>query len=284
MPETTCPQCGKTAEGSFCSWCGAALGGRHCDQCGARLEPGARFCNRCGTPLAEGAGGDGGGASTGGSAGAGGVAGASGGSDASQLGWWVAGGALVALILVIAYPVLRQDAVAPPGTAAPAGSGPAAGSAPGQGASSVDLSSMTPREAADALFNRVMRAASAGDSAQVASFLPMSTQAYERARPLDPDGLFHLALLQQTGGDFEGALATAREALEENPNHLLNLGAAAQAAHAMGDDEGAREYYRTLLEGWDEELAAGRPEYDAETAHGGMLPGLRQEAEDFLNR
>lgn len=285
MTETTCPQCGRTADGSFCSWCGAALDARHCNRCGAELEPGARFCNRCGTALADGtevaaAGGApaAGGRSPKGRRARGGSSADGGGSG--QLGWWVAGGAMVALILIIAYPVIRQDAVGPDESMAPA-AGSGSGAAPGAGPSAIDISSMSPREAADQLFERVMRASTAGDSGQVAGFLPMSIQAYERARPLDADGLFHLALLRQTGGDFEGALATAREALEENPDHLLNLAAAAQAAHVMGDDETARGYYRRLLDVWDEERAADRPEY---TLHEGLMPGMRQEARDFLGR
>lgn len=283
MAETTCPQCGKKADGSFCSWCGAALGALHCRECGAGLEPGARFCNACGAPIARGSGGEAPGeraaAGAGSARGGGASSGGSDGAGTSQLGWWVAGGAMVALILIIAYPVLRQAEVAPTGTMAPAAGGSPADVA--SGPSSVDLSSMTPREAADRLYERVMTAASAGDSAQVASFLPMSVQAYERARPLDADGLFHLSLLRQTGGDFAGALAAAREALEDDPNHLLNLGAAAQAAHVMGDDESAREYYERLLEVWDAEQARGLEEYEL---HSRTLPGLRQEAQDFLAR
>lgn len=273
MTERECSRCGRAAEGAFCSWCGAALGSRDCTRCGAELEPGARFCNQCGAPLAE----EG---AAGAEAGAGGdgdpPAGTGRSTDVSQLGWWVAGGTLVALILIVAYPVLRQDAVAPDG-----GATPAEGAAPGAGASSVDLSSMTPREAADQLFDRVMRAASAGDSAEVRGFLPMSIQAYERARPLDVDGLFHLALMRYTGGDGEGALATALEGLEEHPSHLLNLGMAAQAAVLTGAEEVARGHYGTLLDVWDEELGRGVPEYEA---HGNMLPGLRQEALDFVGR
>lgn len=286
MSATTCPRCGKEARGNFCSWCGAALGGRHCTECGAETEPGARFCNRCGSPLAEGmsAPSPGGGASrkaTSGAGPSGGAGPASGGG--SQTGWWVAGAVLVVLILIVAYPVLRQDEVArSPGASAMA---PAAGGgqAPGAGPSSVDLSSMTPREAADMLYDRVMRAASAGDTAQVTGFLPMAIAAYDRARPLDADGFFHMALLQQTGGDFEAALATAREGLEADPDHLLLLAAAAEAAQGQGDEATAREYYEHLLDVWDDEQAKGLEEYQPEV-HGSMLPGLRQEALDFLGR
>ena len=53
------------------------------------------------------------------------------------------------------------------------------------GPAGVDLSSMTPREAADRLFNRVMTAVAADDSTEVVSFLPMAIRSLELAEPLD---------------------------------------------------------------------------------------------------
>ncbi|HZD03456.1 MAG TPA: hypothetical protein VE173_01015, partial [Longimicrobiales bacterium] len=199
----------------------------------------------------------------------------------SQAGWWVAGAVLVVLILIVAYPVLRQDEVAR--TSGPSAMAPAAGGsqAPGSGPSAVDLSSMTPRQAADMLYDRVMRAVSAGDTAQFTGFLPMAIAAYDRARPLDADGFFHKALLQQTGGDFEAALATAREGLEDDPDHLLLLAAAAESAHSAGDEDAAREYYGHLLDVWDQEQAKDLEEYQL---HAQMLPGLRQQAQELLGR
>ena len=188
--------------------------------------------------------------------------------------WWVAGGALVGLLLIVAYPVIQGGSG---GQASP----PVSGGTAATGMSSVDLNSMTPREAADRLFNRVMIAVEAGDSAQVVGFLPMAISAYEIAEPLNADGLFHLAMLKQTGGDFEGALEAALAGLEENPDHLLNLAAAARASHALGDEEAARTRYSRLLEVWDEELASGLVDYDD---HPGQLPELRAEAEAFLGQ
>jgi tetratricopeptide (TPR) repeat protein len=150
---------------------------------------------------------------------------------------------------------------------------------PGSGPSSLDLTSMTPREAADRLFNRVMMAVEAGDSTEAAGFLPMAISAYEIAEPLNADGLFHLAMLKQTAGDFQGALEAALAGLEDNPDHLLNLAAAARASHALGDDAAARERYTRLLEAWDEETASGLVDYED---HPGQLPTLREEAEAFL--
>jgi len=178
---------------------------------------------------------------------------------------------LVALIVAIAVPVLRREETPPPA----AGIG-ALGPAP-----QVDLSSMTPREAADRLFDRVMRAASAGDLAQVQQFLPMAVAAYERAEPLDLDGRFHLAVLLTEGLRNEEALAVAEEGLAEDENHLLLLAAAADAAGQLGDTAKARTYYERLLARWDDEVARDLEEYQA---HQGLLPNIKEQAETALAR
>lgn len=281
MAAKKCPACGKTAEGKFCSWCGASLDERHCTQCGAPSEPGARFCNACGAPLGTGSAG---GTSSGAGAKAG--KGAPGASPPTRRGrtaaseedtstspvvWGVAGLVMVALILAVALPAVQSAREASETPAAPvAGQGGSTGA--------VDLASMTPRQAADQLYDRIMRTSSAGDSAGAAFFLPMAVQAYDRARPLDADGLFHLSLLQRMAGDPEAGLATAREGLAVQPNHLLILATAAGAAAEMGDTATAQEYYDQLLASWDDEMGKGLPEYEA---HAGMMPEIRQEAESF---
>ncbi|MEX2531102.1 MAG: hypothetical protein WD960_10050 [Gemmatimonadota bacterium] len=156
----------------------------------------------------------------------------------------------------------------------------AQGTAPGLGpAPNVDLSSMTPREAADRLFNRVMGALGDGDEAEVASFLPMAIDAYQLVPNLEADGQFHLSLLQHASGDYAGALETSEAALETQPNHLLNRYAAGEAARELGNDELAAEHFEHLLEIFDEESAQVLPEY---REHSTFLPTIRQTAEEFL--
>lgn len=257
---TTCPKCGATATGNFCGNCGSALGGRHCTSCGAALPSGARFCTGCGTAVTAQGG------STGRSTGSGGGSGVD-----PHFAWWAAGGLLVVLILVVAWPIVRPQDVAP--------TAPLATGAPAAGVGAVDLGSMSPREAADRLFQRVMQAASAGDSAQAAQFLPMAIQAYDRARPLDLHGLFDLSTLQRTAGDMAGARASAEEGLAEDGDHLLLLYAAAQAAQDAGDASAARGYYERLLEAYDAEMATQNLDYEA---HSTMLPTARADALAFL--
>ncbi len=264
MTGAVCPLCGAPASGNFCSSCGAALGNAPCPTCGATPETGARFCNKCGGALGH-------------AASAGGVADPAPAStvppvDTSRLGWWLAGATMVALMVVVAYPILRSSG---------SEGGPAVGAPGGGDGSPPDLSTMTPREAADRLFERVMIADAQGNDAEVGRFLPMAVSAYDIARPLDLDGLFHLSLLLSTGGDYASALAVAQEGLEEHPDHLLNLAAAAEAALAAGDEVMGRAYYGRFLELYEGELAGGPPEY---SDHMQFLPGRRETAEELLSR
>jgi len=99
--------------------------------------------------------------------------------------------------------------------------------------------------------------------------------------PSTADGLYHLALLHETSGDYQAALATAREVLDNNREYLLNLSAAAKAAAQLGDAHAAAAYYEHLLKVFDAEVAADRAEYQI---HSAMISGLRSEVEAFLDR
>jgi hypothetical protein len=72
-----------------------------------------------------------------------------------------------------------------------------------------DLTTMPLEEQATVLFNRVMMSNSAGNTDDVAFFLPKALVIHEQLDPLDPDGLYHYALLLMVGDDPEGALAKA---------------------------------------------------------------------------
>lgn len=258
-----CPECGKAATGNFCQHCGAKLGGRFCDQCGAKASPGASFCNQCGAKLS------GGGRRQAAAAVLGG----------QNLPWWIAGAAMFVVIVMIGVNTVRPGGpsapVTAPGAPAVGGVAPLAGG----GGVPPDLGSMTPREAADRLFNRVMSSVSAGDSASAQAFLPMAIAAYDRARPLDHDGLFHLSLLNRTARNLDAALASAREVLARDPDHLLALTAAAEAAAEMGDRPTAEGYYRRVLEVWDAQMTRGLSEY---LDHATFLQSVRAEAEAYL--
>ncbi len=143
---------------------------------------------------------------------------------------------------------------------------------------------MTPREAADRLFARVMTTLESGDSAQAELFLPMAIASYDRITALTLDDRFHLSLLHALGGDGAAALAVADAGLAVRPTHLLCLAAAAEAALMLADEAKARAYYQTLVDVYETEIEAGLVEYGPQDAggHANLLPLLREEARAYL--
>ncbi len=283
-----CPSCGVEASGKFCFSCGAPLKSQQCPSCGAAAAPGSKFCTSCGKALpgkAPGAGPPRPGNRGAARSRAGGrptiasqmveTAEAAGGPG--NLAWWVAGGLLVVLIIALGYPILRRSS-----GVGGAGVGDVPPGMGGSGAASglVDLSTMTLDEQGTRLFNRVMTSNSAGDTADVAFFLPKALVIYEQINPTDPDGLYHYALLYLVGEDYQAALDKAKEGLAESPDYLLLLAAGAEASVGLGDTVAARDYYAHLLQVYDSEMALMRPGYDH---HQRILPAYREEAQAFLD-
>lgn len=264
----TCPSCQNPVTGRFCSHCGVAVEA-DCRECGNPLPPGARFCNQCGAPAAPPQ-----------------VAPVDLMPRASRLPWIVAGVALAALVAVIAVPRMREPEAAPAATPAPfageaSGSAVAGPSAPPAGnPGAVDLASMTPREAADRLFNRVMQSVSSGDTAQARAFLPMAISAYGRVENLDTDGRYHLAVLQLVGGNPREARKESDAILAKEPRHLFALFTAAQAEQALGNAGQAKELYGKFLAAYDSESRRDLPEY---RDHQQALAPMRDEAQRVVN-
>lgn len=262
-----CPSCGAEASGKFCSSCGSPLKRKECPSCGKGITPGSRFCTNCGILLREG-GRKGRVEST---------PAREGPAGNSRVAWWVAGAMLVVALVALGYPVLNRGVgERPTGTAAPPGMGGASG-----GASAVDLTTMTLEEQGTLLFNRVMTSSSNGDVGDVEFFQPKAIVIYEQIDPQDPDGLYHFSLLHLAGGELAQALAKAEEGLASEPDYILLMGAAAEAAVRMGDLEGARRYYTHLLEVYDAELGMIRPGYEH---HQPMFAAYREAARAFLDQ
>lgn len=202
----------------------------YCSSCGAEVAQGARFCHRCGTPT-------------------------TGSARATRLPWIVAASALVALVIVAAV-WLRSPSGGP---GVPSGAAPFAGSA--ASGAPPDLSSMTPREAADRLFDRVVRSAENGDSAQALQFAPMALQAYGALGPLDPDARLHVGMIQLVTGDLAAALAQADSLESEYPGHLFASILQARAHQRAGSEAERLEAFRSFLANEERERAVGRQEY-----------------------
>lgn len=126
---------------------------------------------------------------------------------------------------------------------------------------STDLSSMTPREAADRLFNRIMTASERGDREEAARFAPMALAAYYRLGTLDNDARYHVALIHLTTGDIQGARAQIDSIRQSVPDHLLAIMVERDIAERSGDQNGVTKAYKSFLDAYDAEVAAARPEY-----------------------
>jgi hypothetical protein len=239
-PETRkCPACGAESTGKFCSTCGAPLGGSACATCGAKISAHARFCPECGTPV-------------GGAGGARGGSGLAGVAPNQRAAWIVAGVCLVALLVTIVVVVGRR-APAAPAQAAPAGVGEPA---------TTDLTRMPPSEQANRLFDRVMRAEEAGDTAQVTFFAPMAIQAYQMlGTGVGPDERLHLGLLDIAVKDAAGATAQADTILRGSRTHLYGLLLRVRAAQAKGNASAERSALQAFAANYDAERAKNLPEY-----------------------
>jgi hypothetical protein len=125
----------------------------------------------------------------------------------------------------------------------------------------VDLSQLTPREAADRLFDRVMISREAGKLDTAAFFAPMALRAYAMLDDVDADARFHIGLLEIAAGDPTGAEAQADTLAQAVPTHLYASMLRADAARARGDTAAAERADQAFLRNYEAETAANRPEY-----------------------
>ncbi|MCL7961041.1 MAG: zinc ribbon domain-containing protein [marine benthic group bacterium] len=272
-----CPKCGSDENGRFCSKCGAevrkksgGVGGARCSKCGKGLEPKAMFCAECGEPTghrpAKGA--------------------------TAYLPWVLSGLALVAFAIALTMFIQGQTAVRvgdmPPTGALPVAErvnpdGTPVTSAPAAGPGGVDLGSMSPRQAADRLFDRVMREDEAGNEAQAQQFATMAIQAYGMLPPaeIDLDARFHLGLLNLVLDDPDAADQEADLMLAVDSQHLLAFALKARSAGLRGDTAAQQAAYTMFLDALPAGLTAGNPEY---AMHDNMLESEAVRAREATGR
>lgn len=242
---TTCPGCGAAVNGRFCSACGYPLEGAQCAGCGSALISGAGFCHRCGVPV---------GASLARSRP---VPGAR--APVNSVVPWVVGGlAVVAMIVLVAAQSSSSSSDTENATV-PLSS--AAGMARG-----LDLSTMSPRERADRLFNRVMSYYERGVTDSVGFFADMGIRAYQMLPSLDADARYDMGRIAEVAGDAALARAQSDTILRESPTHLLGLTLGARAARLAKDDRTARTYDRRLIAAEPAERRKQLPEYERHAA------------------
>jgi len=264
----TCPVCSAaTAGGRFCASCGAPQDGALCPACRSRLTTGARFCHRCGTAVGAAPTGDA--------------------RAATTVPWAVASIALLALIALVAGRSIGSrrataDEGAPTAAAATAGGQPDAGAPDGDasgapaapfaggaaaGMRAPDISSMSPAERADRLFDRVMRLHAEGKEDSVQTFAPMALASFGMiGSPLSLDQRYDLGRIGEVVGVPDVAKAQADTILAQDPTHLLGLALAARAATLARQPAAARDFYKRLLAAEPAERKKNLPEYERHRA------------------
>ena len=270
QPQATisCPRCSAPGTGRFCTECGAPLNGAPCASCGQPLTPGSKFCHHCGATAGAAA------AAAGGGGGA---------TMANTLPWAVAAIAFLTLFAMLAskgfnarrgsavdapqnaLPNPTVDAGAPDASAAPfAAMGGAAGGV--SGVRAPDISKLSPTDIANRLFDRIMRLNDQNKPDSVAFFAPMAVQAYqmveqEQGHPLDTDQRFDVGRIGEVAGALQIARAQADTILQQQPDNLLGLLLAGQAAKLSGNTTALTEYKSKFASVKTRELAKNLPEY-----------------------
>lgn len=243
-----CPACGVAGTGAFCAQCGAARASRFCRACGTSVSAGARFCATCGTSVAARA--------EGGPAAPGAVR-----TPATPMPSWLylGGGAVaVAAVLWLVWPRGPEPTSVDQPVAVNNGNVPAGNPA------AIDLSTMTPREQFDRLYNRVMTAAENGDEGTVAQFAPMALGAYAQLLPgdMDADARYHAAMIRMHTDDPAGAAALADTIRAEAASHLFSYVIHGTLARQRKDAARLLEEQRGFMQHYDAEMAAKRTEYE----------------------
>jgi hypothetical protein len=256
-PPPACPSCGAAVTGRFCSRCGTAAGAPSCAACQTQLSPGAGFCHRCGTPVRQ----------------------ASRAGGRERLAWTLTGLAAVAALLAFLYRGNRQPTVPDMGNAGNVDAAGAVDAVPPLAQRAPDISNMTPRERFDRLWDRVVRAAEAGDSVTVIQFSPMALGAYSMVQDIDADARYHAATINLVIGDLKAALALADTIQAEAPGHLFGDIVRGEVADRRNDAQALARSYKDFLSHYDAELRAGRVEY---TQHKPILDDFRTRAKASL--
>jgi hypothetical protein len=157
-------------------------------------------------------------------------------------------------LIAIAYALTRPAPVAPaPETGLQTDAG-LAGPAP-------DISTLSPRQSFDRLFNRVMAAAEQGDSATVVRFTAHGLSAYGQLDSVDADARYHAAVLYAQVGQYPEALALADTILANDSGHLLGFLIRGTVAELQQDQSALATARQGFLAAWTRDSRRDRAEY-----------------------
>ena len=147
---------------------------------------------------------------------------------------------------------------------------PFAGGAPNSGVpagAAPDIGSMSPRERASRLYDRIMRYTEEGKKDSAQFFAPMALASFEMlGAELDIDARYDYGRVATETGAFDVAAAQADTILQKSPNHLLGLALVARIATLNGDAAIASKSWKVFLGARDSELKKALPEYQLHAA------------------
>ncbi len=209
-----------------------------CPSCQVVLNSDAKFCHACGVSV-EGSG------------------------QAKNTRWKTTALVAAMAVAVGGSVLLLGNFVTQRENVSPSSTNSAAGNFPKQTDQPVDLSTMSPREAADRLFNRVMASDESGDVAQAIQFAPMALEAYRLANPIDADAQYHVGLISLVLGNFEDVQKQIDGLKQFSANHLLAMALEFKMAKRIGDEKSASAILPLFSAAYETELGKGRPEYEA---------------------
>jgi hypothetical protein len=175
----------------------------------------------------------------------------------------VAGISLAGLLGMLLFTLVRDAPARVPDPAPEQGA--EVGAVGSDGEAPPDLSTMSPRERFNRLYNRIMRGAESGDQATVTRFTPMALMAYAQLDTIDADARFHAALLQVHTGNADAARALGDTVLRQDPGHLFGYVILGTVARWKKDDPALRRAYAGFLQHYDAEMKASRAEYAEHT-------------------
>ena len=168
-------------------------------------------------------------------------------------------GALVATIVLIAVRIGTRARPAADGAEMPRAARQGTVGAP-------DISSMSPREQAARLYDRIMRLHEERKMDSVAFFAPMALGSYAEIADMDQDSRYDMARVAMVAGDLTVARAQADTMLRRDPTHLLGLLLSADLARSSKNEPAAKKAEATFVGAAARERARNLPEYQTHAA------------------
>ena len=158
---------------------------------------------------------------------------------------WVAVAAVAVLLVIVAVVSFRPSPVPPTSAAFP-----------------TPVVPQTPRAIADEDFNQSMMAHERGDIAGAASFGRRALDGYAALGGLDNDLRLHAGLIHVAMDNLDATLAQADSLELAVPGHLYASLLRQRVHELRGSQSGVDLAYRRFLEYHQQEINAGRPEYN----------------------